>query len=259
MNIQYYDIGLNLFTPSFPHPEDIITGAEERGIKCILTGSDRKENELVNDFTKTHALYGTAGIHPHSTDGAEDRDVDRIREIILSNPAMVAVGETGLDYDHMYAKKENQLHFFKKLILLAEELHKPMFLHMRDAADDFIRCFQGHEDICPLSVVHCYTGNKEILQKLLDMGFYIGITGWICDERRGNALRDAVSILPLDRVMVETDAPYLTPRGFHLPRTNVPWNIPYVVETLASYMHVTAEELRLHALENTEKVFGIKR
>lgn len=258
MDIKYYDIGLNLFSRSFPDPERIISQAEGAGIRCILTGSDREENELVNDFVKTHDLYGTAGIHPHASDGAKDRDVDRVREIIESNPRIVAVGETGLDYDHMYAKKENQLHFFKKLINLAEELHKPMFLHERDAADDFIACFKGHEDLPPLSVVHCFTGDKKTLEKLLDMGFYIGITGWICDERRGSALRDAVSILPLDRVMVETDAPYLTPRGFHLPRTNVPQNITYVVETLASYMHVTAEELRVHALENTERVFGIR-
>lgn len=213
MDIKYYDIGLNLFSRSFPDPEKIISQAENAGIRCILTGSDREENELVNDFVKTHDLYGTAGIHPHASDTAEDRDVDRVREIIQSNPRILAVGETGLDYDHMYAKKENQLHFFRKLIDLAEELHKPMFLHERDAAEDFIDCFRGHEDLPPLSVVHCYTGDKETLRKFLDMGFYIGITGWICDERRGDALRDAVSILPLDRVLVETDAPYLTPPG----------------------------------------------
>ena len=259
MEIKYYDIGLNLFTRSFPKPEKIISDAEEAGIKCILTGSEYEENELVNDFVKTHDVYGTAGIHPHASDDAKESDIDRIREIILKNPRIVAVGETGLDYDHMYARKENQLHYFRKLIDLAEELKKPMFLHERDAADDFISCFKGHEDLCPLSVVHCYTGNKKTLEKLLDMGFYIGITGWICDERRADDLREAVSILPLDRVMVETDAPYLTPRGFHLPRTNVPQNITYVVETLASYMKVDPEELRLHALANTEKVFHINK
>ena len=171
MNIRYYDIGLNLFTPSFPHPEKIIEDAEAAGVRCILTGSDRKDNELVNDFTKAHGLLGTAGIHPHSTDDAREEDLQRIREIILTNPAIRMVGETGLDYDHMYAKKENQLHYFKELIALAEELHKPMFLHLRDAEEDFLHCFKGHESICPLSVVHCFTGNKETLRKLLDLGF----------------------------------------------------------------------------------------
>ncbi len=257
MAYQYYDIGLNLFTRSFPHPEKIIDDAHAAGIQCILTGSEAEENERVQEFVQTHDVYGTAGIHPHSADEAKEEDVDRIREILISNPRILAVGETGLDYDRMYSTKENQLHYFKKLIALAEELGKPLFLHERDAAEDFISCFAGHEDICKRSVVHCFTGNKETLRALLDMGFYIGITGWICDERRADELRDAVSILPLDRVMLETDAPYLTPRGFHLPRTNVPQNIIYVAEGLAQYMGVSVETLVAHAKENTERFWGI--
>ena len=177
---------------------------------------------------------------------------------MTTNPRILAVGETGLDYDRMYSRKENQIHYFKELILLAEKLGKPLFLHERDAAEDFIACFAGHEAICPRAVVHCYTGDKKTLRRLLDMGFYIGITGWICDERRADDLREAVSILPLDRVMIETDAPYLTPRGFHLPRTNVPQNITYVAETLAQYMGVSEEVLTKCAKENTERFWGIR-
>lgn len=254
---KYYDIGLNLFTRSFPHPECIMEGAEKAGVTCILTGSEAEENELVHSFVQTHHAYGVCGIHPHAADDATERDVARIKEILTTNDKIVAVGETGLDYDRMYSKKEHQLHFFKELIEVAEELQKPMFLHQRDAVDDFIRCFTGHEALCPQSVVHCFTDGRDVLQRLLDMGFYIGITGWICDERRGDALRDAVSILPLDRVLVETDAPYLTPRGVGLPRTNVPENIVYVVSTLAHYMHVDAETLARHARENTERLFQI--
>lgn len=258
LHVNYYDIGLNLFTRSFRDPEKIISDAAADNICCILTGSEARENVLVDDFVKTHAAYGTAGIHPHVADEAKEEDIAEIRRILLANPKVVAVGETGLDYDRMYSKKENQIHFFKELIDLAEELHKPMFLHERDAAGDFLACFEGHADLCRRSVVHCYTGDKQTLQKMLRMGFYIGITGWICDERRGGPLQDAVSILPLDRVLVETDAPYLTPRGFHLPRTNVPNNITYVVKTLARYMGVSEEELRQHAKENTEKLFRLR-
>ena len=257
MNYTYYDIGLNLFTKSFPNPEKIIADAKAAGIQCILTGSEAEENERVHAFVQTHDVYGTAGIHPHSADEATEADVERIRDIVTANPRIVAVGETGLDYDRMYSTKENQMKYFKALISLAEEVEKPLFLHERDAAEDFISCFTGHEAICPKSVVHCYTGNKETLRQLLDMGFYIGITGWICDERRGDDLREAVSILPLDRVMIETDAPYLTPRGFHLPRTNVPQNITYVAETLAKYMGVSTGELVSHAAENTRQFFGL--
>lgn len=198
------------------------------------------------------------GIHPHSADTAKEEDVERVRELVMTNPKIVAVGETGLDYDHMYSKKENQIHFFKELLDVAEETGKPLFLHERDAADDFIACFKGHEDLCRRAIVHCYTGDKKTLERFLDMGFYIGITGWICDERRGEALQDAVSILPLDRVMIETDAPYLTPRGYHLPRTNVPQNITYVAETLARYMQVRLDLLLEAAKKNTEDFFHIK-
>ena len=162
----YYDIGLNLFTRSFPDPERIIADAEAAGICCIPTGSEARENELVNEFVKTHDVYGTAGIHPHAADGAADKDLERIEEIILSNPKIVAVGECGLDYDRMYSTKENQLYYFKKLIALGEKLKKPLFLHERDAEEDFISCFARHEDICRRSLVHCYTGNKKTAETL---------------------------------------------------------------------------------------------
>ena len=184
METKYYDIGLNLFTRSFPDPEKIIRNAEEAGVRCILTGSEARENELVADFVKNHDVWGTAGIHPHSADTAKEEDVERVRELVMTNPKIVAVGETGLDYDHMYSKKENQIHFFKELLDVAEETGKPLFLHERDAADDFIACFKGHEDLCRRAIVHCYTGDKKTLERFLDMGFYIGITGCICDERR---------------------------------------------------------------------------
>lgn len=124
MPYTYYDIGLNLFTKSFPHPEKIIEDAHAAGIQCILTGSEAEENELVNDFTKTHDVYGTAGIHPHSADEAKEKDVARIEEILTTNPRVLAVGETGLDYDRMYSRKENQIHYFKELILLCREIGK---------------------------------------------------------------------------------------------------------------------------------------
>ncbi|WP_296826052.1 TatD family hydrolase [uncultured Megasphaera sp.] len=257
MDITYYDIGLNLFTRSFPNPEKIIADAEADGICCILTGSEDRENKLVDAFVRKHAVFGTAGIHPHVADAATEKDLEEIRRIVTTNPKVVAVGETGLDYDRMYSKKENQIYFFKKLIAMAEELDKPMFLHERDAGDDFLACFKGHEKVCPKSVVHCYTGDKKTLERMLDMGFYIGITGWICDERRAAPLREAVSVLPLNRVLLETDAPYLTPRGFNLPRTNVPNNITYVASTLAEYMNVSVEDLKIRAKANTEKLFRL--
>ena len=134
----------------------------------------------------------------------------------------------------------------------------PLFLHERSAADDFVKRFKRHPDICRKSVVHCFTGNKKTLDRYLSMGFSIGITGWICDDRRAKELREAVSIIPLDRILVETDAPYLTPRNVPgLERTNVPQNIRYVIRDLAKYMKVPEDTLTEHARENTERMFRL--
>ena len=256
--IQYIDIGLNLFCKQFRDPEKIINDAAAEGVSCILTGSDMRSSESVNTFVKDHDCHGTCGIHPHGADRAQSEDFARIREIVSGNDRIVAVGECGLDYDRMFSTRENQIRCFEHQIKIAEECGKPLFLHEREAADDFIARFKKHGEICKHSVVHCFTGTKETLQRYLDMGFYIGITGWICDERRADALREAVKYIPLNRIMIETDAPYLTPRNIKgLDRTNVPQNIKYVATELAKNMRVNEEELISAVKENTEAFFRI--
>ncbi len=155
MEIKYYDIGVNLFCKQYPNPEKIIQEAEENGVCCILTGTDPKENRKINDFVKTHNVYGTAGIHPHNADRAKQEDFVLIEQILSENKNVVAVGECGLDYDRMFSTKENQIRCLEKHIVLAEKLNKPLFLHERSASDDFIKRFKKHPDICKRSVVHC--------------------------------------------------------------------------------------------------------
>lgn len=258
METKYYDIGLNLFCRQFPDPEKIIDSAQNCGVVCILTGTDRKENEKINLFTRTHTVYGTAGIHPHNADAAKPEDFARMEEIITENKKIVAVGECGLDYDRMFSTKENQIRCLEKHIVLAEKLQKPLFLHERSAAKDFAARFKKHPEICRRSVVHCFTGNRATAEQYLSMGFYIGITGWICDDRRAGELREAVRAIPLDRILLETDAPYLVPRDVPgLSKTNVPENIIYVAKKLAKFMKVSEEKLKKAAKENTERLFGI--
>lgn len=257
-NINYYDIGLNLFSRQFPEPERIIEEAADNGICCILTGTDTKENRKIHEFIKKHEAYGTAGIHPHNADRAKQEDFLLIERLMAENKKLVAVGECGLDYDRMFSTKENQKRCLEKQIVLAEKLDKPMFLHERSGANDFIKRFKRHPDICKRSVVHCFTGDKATLDSYLSMGFSIGITGWICDDRRGKELRQAVSIIPLDRILLETDAPYLTPKNVPgLGRINVPQNIKYVARDLAGYMNVSEEVLMENAKKNTERIFRI--
>ena len=256
--VKYYDIGLNLFCKQFPDPEKVMEEAENSGVCCILTGTNTKENQKINDFVKKHDTFGTAGIHPHNADSAKQEDFHLIEKIVSENDKIVAVGECGLDYDRMFSAKENQVRCLEKHIVLAEKLNKPLFLHERSAADDFIKRFKKHPDICKRSVVHCFTGDQVTLDKYLSMGFSIGITGWICDDSRAKELRDAVHIIPLDRILVETDAPYLTPKNVPgLDRTNVPQNIKYVVRDLAKYMKVAEDVLIENARKNTERIFQI--
>ena len=257
-SVKYYDIGLNLFCRQFPEPERIIEKAWENEVCCILTGTDSKENRKIDDFVKNHAAFGTAGIHPHNADRAAQEDFQAMERMLTHNRRIVAVGECGLDYDRMFSSRENQIRCLEKHIVLAEKLDKPLFLHERGAAGDFIKRFRNHPDICAKSVVHCFTGDKATLDRYLSMGFSIGITGWICDDRRGGELRDAVSLIPLDRILVETDAPYLTPKNVPgLDRTNVPQNLRYVVRDLARYMKVPEDVLAENARKNTERIFGI--
>ena len=284
MEIKYYDIGLNLFCRQFKHPDKVLQRAAEAGVACILTGSDPEENRTIEKYLRkcegrvpasqvsdenhskseakqsreSYPVYGTAGLHPHNADRFMDIHLSEVRRIYKENPNVVAVGECGLDYDRMFSTKQNQLKTLEKFAALAEELDAPMFLHERDAAADFAAVFKNVRKVAERSVVHCFTGNRKTVERYLDMGFSIGVTGWICDDRRADELRKAVSAIPKDRILVETDAPYLTPRNVPgLGRTNVPENIVYVVRTLAEYMHISEEELIRCAKENTERVFGL--
>lgn len=256
--VKYYDIGLNLFCRQFPEPERIIEEAQKNEVCCILTGTDIKESKRIHEFVRNRDVFGTAGIHPHNADRAGKEDFQLMEQILTENHKMLAVGECGLDYDRMFSTRENQIRCLEKHIVLAEKLGKPLFLHERAAADDFVKRFKNHPDICKKSVVHCFTGGRAVLDRYLSMGFSIGITGWICDDRRGKELRDAVKIIPLDRILVETDAPYLTPKNVSgLDKTNVPQNIKYVVRDLAKYMKAPEEALIENARKNTERIFGI--
>lgn len=254
--IKYYDIGLNLFCKQYKFPEQIIKNAEKDGIMCIITGTNAKENENINIFTENHNVYGTAGIHPHNADSVKNEDFHRIEKIVKNNKKVVAVGECGLDFDRMFSSKENQILCLEKQIEIAEKLNKTMFLHERAAFSEFCKIFANHTKICPKSVIHCFTGTKKELMQYLKMGFYIGITGWICDDKRGAELRQAVPLIPLDRLLIETDAPYLTPKNVSgLNRINVPQNIKFVVKDLAKYMRVSEEKIIKNTKENTERLF----
>lgn len=253
-----YDIGVNLFCKQFKNPKDIIDTACKDGVTCILTGTDMKENRRIVKFIEQYdgKVYGTCGFHPHNADRVKSEDYI-MQELMCKMDGIVAVGECGLDYDRMFSTQENQLKCLESQIEIAERLKMPLFLHERKAHRDFVSVFNGHKEICKNSIVHCFTGTRQQMETYLDMGFYIGITGWIADERRNQDLVQAVKYLPLDRVLIETDAPYLTPRGYRLGNVNTPSNLKYVAKSLSKYMRVSEKDLIENANKNTEKIFKI--
>ncbi|MBR1470609.1 MAG: TatD family hydrolase [Lachnospiraceae bacterium] len=260
MDYRYIDIGLNLFNEQFAGQEDeIAERAAQQGVGFVITGSSERSSAQAAAYVKDRPdVYATAGVHPHDAKRSDAKTIARLRALFRDNARMVAVGECGLDYDRMFSPREVQLRVFEEQIGLAEELEKPLFLHERAAAADFMQVLKKHPQVCPRAVVHCYTGDRATAEQYLELGCMIGITGWVCDQRRNADLLDALQVIPAERLMAETDAPYLIPRGIRgLKNPNLPENIVYVVRKLAEVKEMEEERLRVQLLENTKRFFGI--
>ncbi|HNP66106.1 MAG TPA: TatD family hydrolase, partial [Woeseiaceae bacterium] len=237
--MQFIDIGANIAHDSFDEDRaEMIQRAFAAGVsKIIVTGSSDDSNVRALSLARESggALYSTAGVHPHhATDYNDDSDAT-IRRLV-GDPRVVAVGECGLDYFRNFSPRDAQLEAFRRQLDIAEDCGKPVFLHQRDAHDDFVEVLEPRLSGISRAVAHCFTGEGESLREYLAMGLYIGITGWICDERRGKHLYDIVSMIPDDRLLIETDAPYLLPRTI-LPkprsRRNEPMYLPEVARVVA--------------------------
>lgn len=258
--MKYIDIGVNIFDKQFSGKvEEIAIDAKNNDIAMIITGSSMKSSTLASDYIAGKKnIFSTAGIHPHAARTCSENTITELRKLIVNNPGIVAVGECGLDYDRMFSPKDVQKKYFEYQIILAEELDKPLFLHERAAAEDFYHILSRHKNICNRSVVHCFTGDASTVMKYLDLGCYIGITGWICDERRNHDLLEALKYIPIERLMIETDAPYLTPRNINgLSRTNIPSNIKYILSEIAKHKNMEEELLGVEIYKNTKAFFKL--
>lgn len=257
------EIGINLMSRRYNDDrEEVVEKATASGVsKMIITGTNVKNSEHAADFATRYPnnLFSTAGIHPHDARHFNGKAVGKL-EKLLELPHVVAVGECGLDYNRIFSSKEDQKKCFEAHLELARKTEKPLFLHEREAHTDFVDIMRENRDLIPRSVVHCFTGNEQQLKTYLSMGFYIGITGWICDERRGKELQKAVKQIPLNRLLIETDGPFLTPRTLK-PRPkndrNEPAFLPHIAEHLAKYMNVSVEEIAKHSTKNAETLFKI--
>ena len=262
MTFPLVDIGLNLAHDSFDHDRDtVVAEAIAAGVsRMVITGSTldstRAAIELVRGNPTRYRC--TAGIHPHHAREFADGDAPALRELLLL-PEVGAAGECGLDYFRNYSPHEDQERVFRLQLQLAVETGKPVFLHQRDGHDAFVAILKDYRPRLSGGVAHCFTGDERELRDYLDLGLSIGITGWICDERRGQHLRDLVRLIPSDRLMVETDAPYLLPRDLRpkpTHRRNEPKYLPHILSTIAACRSESPEALAAATTANAVALFG---
>ncbi len=237
--MQLIDIGANLTHESFAHDRDVVVReAQAAGVIGFgITGTTVELSEAAATLARAHPgrMFATAGVHPHH---AREVDADALRALsaLAALPEVRAIGETGLDYFRDLAPRPIQLQAFERQIAIAAATGKPLFLHQRDAHADFLGVMRAARDHVSGGVVHCFTDTREALFAYLDLDLHIGITGWLCDERRGAHLRELMRHIPAERLLVETDSPYLLPRSLRPKpshRRNEPKFLPHIVEELA--------------------------
>lgn len=258
------DIGANLTHHSFDADrDDLMQRAANAGVvKMIITGSSDQGNMDAAALAATlpGQLYSTAGVHPHHASDYTDASAAVIRSL-AEKEAVVAIGECGLDYFRNFSPQDAQLTAFRSQLEIAADMGLPVFLHQRDAHDDFIATLEPMLSRIPRAVAHCFTGDSESLREYLAMDLSIGITGWICDERRGAHLQDIVSIIPDDKLMIETDSPYLLPRTLRpkpKSRRNEPAYLTEVLRVVAAARGQTEEHVAKITSENAMRFFSLK-
>ena len=257
------DIGANLTHQSFAHDLDqVITRAESAGLAhIIITGTDLESSAAAADLARARpALFScTAGYHPHVAAACSQRHFEEIVRLARQSN-VVAVGETGLDFNRNYSPREDQLRAFERHLQLAIEIEKPVFLHQRDAHGAFYKLLKKYRAEISGGVVHCFTDSESALAAYVELDMHVGITGWICDEKRGSLLRSLVSQIPYDRLLVETDAPYLLQKTLHpkpKSRRNEPRYLGEILKTLSACTGRSVEQLARETTQNAVALFKL--
>lgn len=259
------DIGVNLTNKRFDKDrEAVLTRAKSSGLAGLLiTGTSVIESQKALALCQQYQasfpdfLYSTAGVHPHDADNVADNYIEQLKQL-ARQPQVKAIGECGLDFNRNFSAPAQQIKVFSEQVALAADLNMPLFLHQRDAFEPWFDILSPYQGKVPAMVAHCFTGDKNELMQCLAADMYIGITGWLCDERRGQALRDIVSLIPLDRLFIETDAPYLTPRTIRpKPKSsrNEPSYLGFIIKELAKITGLDQEDIAWQTSRNSEEVF----
>lgn len=260
---QYIDIGVNLTNKSLQQDLlGVIQRASDAGVhRLIVTGTTLEESQMALELCQRYPdkLLSTAGIHPHHASAWEASSLPALKTM-STHASVRAIGETGLDFNRDYSPRDKQIEVFHQQLQLACEVEKPVFTHQRDAHDCFISILREYRDALKQIVVHCFTDNKTALFDYLELDCHIGVTGWICDERRGAELQQLVKYIPDNRLMLETDAPYLLPRDLRpkpASRINEPSYLPHIAEAIARHQNKPLQALAEECLQTTRVFFDL--
>lgn len=263
--MQLVDIGANLTHESFQHDyQDVLQQSQQAGVAhIILTGTDLPSSQAARLLAaeQPELLSSTVGFHPHVAASVSDADMAAASELARQS-GVVAVGETGLDFNRNFSPAVDQIRVFRQHLELASAIAKPLFLHQRDAHAEFLPLLSQYRPQLCGGVVHCFTDTEQALRDYLDLDMYIGITGWVCDERRGLALQKIVHLIPDDRLLIETDAPYLLPRSLSpkpKSRRNEPRYLPEVLHTLARCRDQDPDQLAAVTSANARRLFTLEQ
>ena len=261
------DIGVNLSNSRFSKDlEEVLERSQQANVsQLILTGTNEQESEAVLKLCQQFAepfpnmLYSTCGVHPHDAKHFSIGTPNRLKDI-ATNSEVVAIGETGLDFNRNFSDSKDQENAFEAQLELAIELQLPVFMHERDAHQRQFEILKQYRDHVTNGVIHCFTGDKTALFNYLDLDLHIGITGWVCDERRGEELQKLVKNIPLSRLMIETDAPYLLPRTIKpKPKSsrNEPAYLPWVLQGISDQREETLTEIAEKTAATTKYFFNL--
>ncbi|MBJ7538208.1 TatD family hydrolase [Marinomonas transparens] len=254
------DIGVNInhriFLDDLDKTLTEMRAANVNGMVCIA--SDLEESKQLQLLCKNQpSMWNTLGCHPHQANTWKSQSSNHFAELIR-HIRPVAIGETGLDFNRNYSTPDEQFYAFDAQIELAHEYKLPLYLHERDAHQAMVSRLRTCPELAKKSVIHCFTGSRAELDNYLALGLSIGITGWVCDERRGQGLQASVPHIPLDKLLLETDAPYLLPRNIRpRPKKNHPKYLPFVAQEVARLKGISIEELTQRTTNNTKALFGI--
>lgn len=258
--VSYFDIGANLCSPSFKDDlEAVLVRAQNAGVgEVLVTASDLDETMAAIALSQKYPdlLAATAGVHPHQAVKVTANYIDQLKTF-SGYREVKAMGEMGLDFNRNYSPRADQEAVFASQLELAAQTGKPVFLHERDAGRRFREIFTPWRDQLFGGVLHCFTGTQEDLRAYLDLDLYIGITGWICDPKRGQSLRELVRLIPDKRLLIETDAPYLSPKTLtSAPKRNEPCYLPEVARIVAECRGQEQAHIAALTLLNARTLFG---